>query len=732
MSGYGRSTPASASSLSRPSQFSNMGQWDDRGEPVYYADGTLSHTRRPSNTPPNTNGLPTPPLSSYRVEPPPPFSNYASDRQHAHHDSLSRGDPQQFYYAQNRHPRGEYGRTNEMTSGGWVQHPSQSQSIHHPQYAANQYPQGQMEWQQPPESHSNYAPPSIPPKEQIQDYYSLPTEDRLLQEISYLKGDRSELAKRITNFERILQNFARYADELARVRSSQRSIENEIGMLRHKLNENTEARYHTLNVHLGVVRSTYAERTKQIARLAPLANVQQHVELELRDKVEREKTSKEEVETVVARMHAEMEARDTREHGWMSEMPTMGAQVDGIRAMVNEAMAVVQGQMPRVMGAQQEVNRRLADVQRLQMMDQIVRKSLMIMGGTVNHVLMGMMNYIVTTKGEAGRLNAKLEWRELTLKMEEISQSTEMDKLIPEWNNPRFDWPLQLELRIRRYVPTQGIQHMFGNIALPFDGKTWTADKRQLKFYLMGNRFTGTAQGSAPVPRLVLGKPFSKGAFRTTRYAKGSDNNPYVVKVFHLRRDLRKDSDAAEKVGMANAVVAYCARLFSMELRSAGLAQYEVEYVDAWVAPCSAYFTDEQARLGKPENTCLMIEPLLPSFKKWLNNNMQVFSPEPGDMDADMMACLAHWSYERSLGTLIIADLQGCRVDTDLGGGMMRYRWQLCDPAVHFLRPQDPLVQSLRHDFDGDHGQEAEMNMKVKFRHECNPFCRHLRLQPIQ
>ncbi|KAJ3046492.1 hypothetical protein HK102_013162 [Quaeritorhiza haematococci] len=297
-----------------------------------------------------------------------------------------------------------------------------------------------------------------------------------------------------------------------------------------------------------------------------------------------------------------------------------------------------------------------------------------------------------------------------------------------------------------------------------------------------------------------MAKPYSKGAFRSAYYAKDiNDGKRYTVKIFHVLRGLQSDLQSTSDVSKSYAFATALARIFEEELQPRHQAYirswqasgqhlmvppeahlltrrflHMISYVDSWFAevepwfanpsfmPDSDYVGDTEYEYDDEGNalwprgdlTCVMIEPHLDTFEKWLNNNADKIDDDP---DSELMATIMHWSFVRSAGKLILADLQGHKTVFDQemptpfptpgfpgrpppppvrASGV---QWTLSDPAIHVLLTEADegtmdgnarkLLEDLSHDLGGNLGIMGEQLLKEK--HRCNDFCAMLGLRAL-
>ncbi|KAK1831889.1 hypothetical protein QBC39DRAFT_330439 [Podospora conica] len=190
-------------------------------------------------------------------------------------------------------------------------------------------------------------------------------------------------------------------------------------------------------------------------------------------------------------------------------------------------------------------------------------------------------------------------------------------------------------------------------------------------------------------------KPFAQGAIRLASYAQTPvSTNHLVVKTY--KRDGKRLADLAEDMRCQ----ALC-KAFALEFNSMLDERHSVDFV---VVTClepksSADFNGE----------CMSLEPLLQGdYVKYNSNCGYVNNEQPDDPFHHAAQAFSHFSFERSRGAFLVADLQGVN-------------HVLTDPAIH---ARDPNRFRLS---DGNLGEDG---FKFFFAtHECNPVCRALGLK---
>lgn len=363
------------------------------------------------------------------------------------------------------------------------------------------------------------------------------------------------------------------------------------------------------------------------------------------------------------------------------------------------------------------------------------------------------------------------EWKDLMHRMEAACEDTQIDREIPEWDNNQYPWHFDLSVKAESYSlvsdqpirPSTILQHLRP-----------VTQELHLK---------------------VMELPHAKGTFRRAYYAKDKiTGKRYVLKQFHIQRGKEADYKDCQRVAKMYAFTRYCAALFENELFIAqqrrfaemGGTRYHLTnhyfdihsltYVNCYYAHVKPIFQFDDSL----EDTAVMIEPLLPSFQKWINNDIEDRFADARDTNphVEALSTFIHWTYERSERAFIISDLQGVKfmlplnvtsndidtvmanqlpfTDTDFSYGERVIKWILSDPAVHFLKEPsssssttakdsdassvrsssrkndkfaNELKDALQVDFDGNLGLQAETLLFE--RHICGPMCNVLGLSTL-
>ena len=254
------------------------------------------------------------------------------------------------------------------------------------------------------------------------------------------------------------------------------------------------------------------------------------------------------------------------------------------------------------------------------------------------------------------------------------SPGVELETAAPRWNDT--DW-LDEVVTVKAYSTDVVMQHRTGTL------DSMMAHDDNIKI------------STTELTIRKRSQPFAQGAMRVAAYAQTSaSTNQLVVKSY--KRDGKRLADLAEDMRCQ----ALC-KAFALEFNSMLSERYSVDFV---VVTClepksSADFNGE----------CMSLEPLLQGeYVKYNSNCGYVNHEQPDDPFHHAAQAFSHFSFERSCGAFLVADLQGVN-------------HVLTDPAVH---TRDPNRFRLS---DGNLGEDG-----VKFffaTHECNPVCHTLGLK---
>jgi hypothetical protein len=190
-------------------------------------------------------------------------------------------------------------------------------------------------------------------------------------------------------------------------------------------------------------------------------------------------------------------------------------------------------------------------------------------------------------------------------------------------------------------------------------------------------------------------RPFAQGAMRLASYARtAASTNRLVVKSF--KKGGKRLADLAEDMRCQ----ALC-KAFALEFNAMLGEKYSVDFI---VVTC---LKPKSAAAGGDE--CMSLEPFIEGkYVKYNSNCGFVNEAHPTDPFHQAAQAFSHFTYERSRGCFLIADLQGVnRV--------------LTDPAIHTLDPNRFRLA------DSNLGEDG---FKFFFAtHRCNDVCRKLGLK---
>ncbi|CAK7226544.1 hypothetical protein SBRCBS47491_006267 [Sporothrix bragantina] len=204
-------------------------------------------------------------------------------------------------------------------------------------------------------------------------------------------------------------------------------------------------------------------------------------------------------------------------------------------------------------------------------------------------------------------------------------------------------------------------------------------------------------------------KPFAQGALRLASYARTQEStNPLVVKTF--KADGKRLADLTEDMRMQ----ALC-KAFALEFNS--LVANEEHSLDFIVVTCLQPIAAEAGSGsggdgGDEDKTeCMSLEPMLLNgrYVKY-NNNCGSVNHDNGSDVSKAAQAFSHFTFERSKGELLVADLQGV-------GNV------LTDPAIHTQDPARFVLTDTNLGVDG---------FKLFFSsHKCNSVCQKLGLLSV-
>ncbi|CAK7271775.1 hypothetical protein SEPCBS119000_004776 [Sporothrix epigloea] len=202
-------------------------------------------------------------------------------------------------------------------------------------------------------------------------------------------------------------------------------------------------------------------------------------------------------------------------------------------------------------------------------------------------------------------------------------------------------------------------------------------------------------------------KPFAQGALRLAFYARTQEStNPLVVKTF--KADGKRLADLTEDMRMQ----ALC-KAFALEFNR--LVAREEHSLDFIVVTCLQPIPLRAAAESRSSDDhdddrveCMSLEPMLLNgrYVKY-NNNCGSVNLDNGSETSKAAQAFSHFTFERSQGELLVADLQGV-------GNV------LTDPAIH---TKDPRRFVLTDTNLGDDGFKLFFSS-----HKCNSVCKKLGL----
>ncbi|KAJ1569903.1 hypothetical protein HK096_010557 [Nowakowskiella sp. JEL0078] len=448
-------------------------------------------------------------------------------------------------------------------------------------------------------------------------------EEELKNEIADLQAKENGNNIYYQKLKSIFDYFKQYDDKIeAANQNLEYLIQDTEGMKHHIANVAGPAR-DGAHQYRADLQEVLVKRSKLTETLKPLINIQEQVEIALIEDTEKEKGIKEETEKTTQSLKDQLTENIEKENGWLRDTLDIAPEMDHWHLERDKRVAILKSEiLPEYQRVLDEIQAERDVIETIHVRMRNLGQMIGGMQPTMFAVMKILITKIVEIRKEFKEIQRRLDWEEQISKMQEIADNIEIDKLRP-WNSPAFrGWGFQIDLRIRKYVPSQNVSYKLGNMILPFDGVSWQEERQMMRFNFMSN--------TLPNGQVIIGKAFSKGTYRGARFSQGSDQKFYVIKTFHYRRGIRdipgqngeikNDRDSAEKVSKGNALVSYCARMFTHELAQRGYSQYIVEYLDVHVAEC-VFLTNESVTYKQSPETCLMIEPLLQgSFKKWVNN----------------------------------------------------------------------------------------------------------------
>ena len=190
----------------------------------------------------------------------------------------------------------------------------------------------------------------------------------------------------------------------------------------------------------------------------------------------------------------------------------------------------------------------------------------------------------------------------------------------------------------------------------------------------------------------IKSRPFAKGAFRFAYY--GVDRNqPMVFKTLIFSRDPVTDEKEHEE---------------NVKLQL--LSDYYIKKFNAIKPATAPRMRYVGARLYEMNGVRYFGEDVLPGKFVKYNNNSTYVNPDP---EGALAQTFSHFTYHMTGGKLLICDIQGCY-------DVARKEFVLTDPACH-------TTVGVKEFGDSNLGQKG---MDLFFSvHECNQFCKEMRLE---
>ncbi|KAF2269180.1 hypothetical protein CC78DRAFT_529421 [Lojkania enalia] len=190
--------------------------------------------------------------------------------------------------------------------------------------------------------------------------------------------------------------------------------------------------------------------------------------------------------------------------------------------------------------------------------------------------------------------------------------------------------------------------------------------------------------------------PFAQGSQRVASYARtANSSNRFVVKSF--KRGGKRLAHLAEDMRCQ----ALC-KAFALEFNTFSGEEHPIDFI---VTTCLKGRSGTGSASG---DDCLSLEPFIEgTYIKYNNNSGYVNNDNPEDRFNQAAQAFSHFTFERSQGYFLVADLQGVG-------------YVLTDPAIHTLDRKRFMLA------DTNLGEEG---FKFFFAtHQCNDICRKLGL----
>ncbi|KAI8799746.1 hypothetical protein BJ742DRAFT_117324 [Cladochytrium replicatum] len=502
-------------------------------------------------------------------------------------------------------------------------------------------------------------------------------------------------------------------------------------------------------MQLNELRTFLHDRDLQIGRLNDLEALQQVAIHHIQQTIEVEREGYLEATQMDAQFKKALTKLLREEEAMMSGLYEAKAGKKKVEELLKQALDTSKRSLVDLEALKQEVAQKLKNYEdaRKKLRD----KQAMVfdqMGGTTMQLLQLLVQVLTTLKI---KVRKRKEWIERRLRAEEKrnqalnwDEDLEIDKLVPEWDNPNFAWPRVCEMALETYVPPAKLP--------PFMTAMLTASG-WVELGIQCQRTVETVR--------MMSRPFGNGSYRLAFYALGSSGMRYTVKQFKQPAENdAADWDYGLKTGLLHAFSWTAAQFFSAACRKCHPPLHiDISYVPSYVA-----------RNLSDNNRVYMVEPLLPDFQKWTNND--TFISE--SVEGDIMAAFTHFTLHYSEGNFMITDLQGfCERGVPNAGGSAtlhpnsppplsrtsiassrtsrssrtrgssqdrgdrqddgnpfkdRFIFTLTDPAMHLLafRGESGMLDELESDQAGDLGPDGrDAFLSV---HQCGDVCRALKL----
>lgn len=215
--------------------------------------------------------------------------------------------------------------------------------------------------------------------------------------------------------------------------------------------------------------------------------------------------------------------------------------------------------------------------------------------------------------------------------------------------------------------------------------------------------------------------PFAKGGFRSVYKAKCKDGKDYVVKRF-LDETLDKMKQVNEVIEKNETPETLARKAIQAHMLALNFAEQLHHFVQHTCAKdFGKTFQYQKSFLGIIENSgeteCVMVEPFIPGkFEKYLNNNGVPVRGDVEDFDlVEKAMCLAHFSFEKSDGKLLLLDIQGAD-------------YALYDPEFATSENAIDASGGLRFCMGNLSTEATVMFTRL---HNCNMYCKMVGLTPL-